>query len=32
MGECEKTKYKGIYKVGDKYYITYYIGSERFGD
>jgi integrase len=25
----EKTKHKGIYKVGDKYYITYYEGSKK---
>jgi integrase len=26
----EKTKHKGIYKVGDTYYITYYVGSKKF--
>jgi integrase len=25
----EKTKHKGIYKVGDTYYITYYVGSKK---
>jgi integrase len=25
-----KTKHKGIYKVGDTYYITYYVGSKKF--
>jgi integrase len=26
----EKTKYKGIYKVGDTYYITYYAGAKKY--
>jgi integrase len=26
----EKTKHKGIYKVGDTYYITYYEGSKKY--
>jgi hypothetical protein len=26
----EKTKHKGIYKVGDTYYVTYYIGSKKY--
>ena len=26
----EKTKYQGIYNVGDVYYITYYVGSKKF--
>jgi integrase len=26
----EKTKHKGVYKVGDTYYITYYVGSRKF--
>jgi hypothetical protein len=26
----EKTKHKGIYKVGDTYYITYYAGSKKY--
>jgi len=26
----EKTKYKGIYKVGEIYYITYYVGSKKY--
>ena len=26
----EKTKHRGIYKVGDTYYITYYVGSRKF--
>jgi integrase len=25
----EKTKHKGIYKVGEKYYITYYVGTTK---
>jgi len=25
----EKTKYKGIYKVGEEYYVTYYDGSTK---
>ncbi len=25
----EKTKHKGIYRVGDKYYITYYVGPKK---
>ena len=25
----EKTKYQGIYKVGDVYYITYYVGPKK---
>ncbi len=28
--EREKTKYKGIYKVGDTYYVTYYVGSKKY--
>jgi len=26
----EKTKHKGVYKVGDTYYITYYVGSKKY--
>ena len=26
----EKTKHKGIYKVGEIYYITYYVGLRRY--
>jgi integrase len=26
----EKTKHKGIYRVGDAYYITYYVGSKKY--
>ena len=26
----EKTKHKGIYKVGETYYITYYVGSKKY--
>jgi len=26
----EKTKHKGIYKVGDTYYITYYVGPKKY--
>ena len=26
----EKTKHRGIYKVGDSYYITYYVGSKKY--
>ena len=26
----EKTKHKGIYRVGDTYYITYYLGSKKY--
>jgi integrase len=26
----EKTKHSGIYKVGDTYYITYYVGSKKY--
>lgn len=26
----EKTKHKGIYKVGNTYYITYYVGSKKY--
>jgi integrase len=26
----EKTKHKGIYKVGDTYYIIYYVGSKKY--
>ena len=26
----EKTKHKGIYKVGEIYYVTYYVGSKKF--
>jgi integrase len=26
----ENTKHKGIYKVGDTYYITYYVGSKKY--
>jgi integrase len=26
----EKTKHKGIYRVGDTYYITYYVGSKKY--
>jgi integrase len=25
----EKTKHKGIYKVGDTYYVTFYVGSRK---
>lgn len=30
MAKREKTKHKGIYKVGDIYYITYYVGSKKY--
>ena len=26
----EKTKHKGIYKVGSKYYVTYYVGDRKY--
>lgn len=26
----EKTKHKGIYRVGDTYYVTYYVGSKKY--
>lgn len=26
----EKTKHKGIYKVSDTYYVTYYVGSKKY--
>ena len=26
----EKTKHRGIYKVGDSYYVTYYVGSKKY--
>jgi len=26
----EPTKHKGIYKVGDTYYITYYAGAKKY--
>ena len=26
----EKTKHRGIYKVGDTYYITYYVGAKKY--
>ena len=26
----EKTKHKGIYKVGKTYYVTYYVGSKKY--
>ena len=26
----EKTKHKGVYKVGDTYYVTYYVGAKKF--
>ena len=26
----EKTKHRGIYKVGETYYVTYYVGSKKF--
>ena len=26
----EKTKHKGIYKVGDTYYVTYYVGPKKY--
>ena len=26
----EKTKHKGIYKVGEIYYVTYYVGSKKY--
>jgi len=26
----EKTKHKGVYKVGDTYYVTYYVGSKKY--
>jgi integrase len=26
----EKTKHRGVYKVGDTYYITYYVGSRKY--
>lgn len=29
MAKREKTKHKGIYKVGDVYYITYYVGPKK---
>ena len=28
--EREKTKPKGIYKVGNTYYITYYVGAKKY--
>jgi hypothetical protein len=28
--ERGKTKHKGIYKVGDTYYVTYYVGSKKY--
>jgi integrase len=28
--ERKKTKHKGVYKVGDTYYITYYVGSKKY--
>jgi integrase len=30
MAKREKTKHKGIYRVGEKYYITYYVGSKKY--
>lgn len=30
MAKREKTKHKGIYKVGNTYYITYYVGSKKY--
>lgn len=29
MAKREKTKHKGIYRVGDKYYITYYVDGKK---
>lgn len=29
MAKRECTKYKGIYRIGDKYYITYYEGTKK---
>lgn len=26
----KKTKHRGIYKVDDTYYITYYVGSKKY--
>jgi integrase len=26
----EKTKHKGVYKVSDTYYVTYYVGSKKY--
>ena len=26
----EPTKHKGVYKVGDTYYITYYVGLKKY--
>ncbi|MGD1154029.1 MAG: site-specific integrase [Syntrophales bacterium] len=26
----EKTKHKGIYRVGETYYVTYYVGSKKY--
>jgi integrase len=28
--EREKTKHRGIYKVGGTYYVTYYVGSKKY--
>jgi integrase len=28
--ERERTKHKGIYKVGETYYVTYYVGSKKY--
>ena len=30
MALRQKTKHKGIYKVGDTYYITYYVGPKKY--
>jgi integrase len=30
MAEREKTKHSGIYKVGKKYYATWYVGEKKF--
>jgi len=30
MAKREKTKHKGIYRVGDTYYITYYVGPKKY--
>ena len=29
MSKREKTKHRGIYKRGDNYYITYYVGPTK---
>ncbi|MGA2462764.1 MAG: site-specific integrase [Thermodesulfobacteriota bacterium] len=30
MAKREKTKHKGIYRVGETYYITYYVGPKKY--